>query len=147
MSEPIHLICPSCQAKNRFPAERIAKHPNCGSCKAPLFPEKPFDLTEAALNKHLRNDGIPLLVDFWAAWCGPCRMMAPMFAEASQILKPHLRFAKVNTEEFPAMGSRFAIRGIPLMILFKNGSEIARQTGAMDAKSIVGWVQQNLGNK
>lgn len=147
MSEKIYLVCPSCQAKNRIPADRIGNRPKCGQCKSALFAETPFDLNEATLNKHLYGDGIPLLVDFWAPWCGPCRMMAPMFAEASQKLSPRVRFAKLNTEENPASGQRFNIKGIPLMILFDNGREVARSAGAMDTKGILQWVEANAPDK
>ena len=144
MTDPIHITCPSCQAKNRIPAARLAANPACGACKAPLFPAAPFELSEATLNKHLKNDEVPLLVDFWAPWCGPCRMMAPAFAEASQQMSPKVRFAKLDTEQNQAVGNRFQIRGIPLIILFDHGKEVARQAGAMDTKSIVSWVRQNL---
>jgi len=144
MSDLIHVVCPSCQAKNRIPAAKLAARPTCGACKAPLFPEAPFELDEAKLNKHLKGDEVPLLVDFWAPWCGPCRMMAPMFAEASAQMSPQVRFAKLDTEQHQAIGNRFQIRGIPLIILFDKGREIARQPGAMDARGIVSWVRQNM---
>ena len=144
MKDPIHLTCPACQAKNRIPAARIAARPTCGACKAPLFPDAPFALDEAGLNRHLKNDDIPLLVDFSAPWCAPCRMMAPMFAQASKQMMPQVRFAKLDTEQNQSVGNRFQIRGIPLIILFDKGREVARQAGAMDAKGIVGWVRQNL---
>jgi thioredoxin 2 len=142
-----HVICPSCQAKNRIPAAKLGAKPTCGVCKSALFPKEPFALDEAQLNKHLKNDEVPLLVDFWAPWCGPCRMMAPMFADASKQISPDVRFAKLDTEQNPAVGTRFQIRGIPLIILFDNGREMARQAGAMDAGGIVGWVRQALGPK
>ena len=144
MTDPIHITCPVCQAKNRISAAKIAANPTCGACQAPLFPDAPFELSEAKLNKHLKNDEVPLLVDFWAPWCGPCRMMAPMFAEASKQMSPKVRFAKLDTEQHQAVGSRFQIRGIPLIILFDHGKEVARQAGAMDARGIVGWVRQHL---
>ncbi len=144
MTEKIYLVCPSCQTKNRIPADRTGKHPNCGQCGSALFPDAPFDLDETELNKHLGSDSIPLLVDFWAPWCGPCKVMAPMFASASQKLSPSVRFAKLNTEYAPGAGQRFAIRGIPLMILFDKGREVARSAGARDTKGIVDWVETNL---
>lgn len=144
MTDPIHISCPACQAKNRIPAAKLSASPTCGVCKAQLLPEAPFDISEAQLNKHLKNDELPLLVDFWAPWCGPCRMMAPMFAEAARQMSPKVRFAKLDTEQHQAVGNRFQIRGIPLIILFENGREIARQAGAMDTRSIVGWVSQHL---
>ena len=144
MEQTVHLVCPSCQAKNRIAAERVNQSPICGRCKALLFSQTPFELNEKSLDRYLRNDDIPLLIDFWAPWCGPCKMMAPMLAEASRQVSPKVRFAKLNTQDFPKMGDRFSIRGIPLIILFKSGREKARQAGAMDAKSIIAWVNQNL---
>ena len=144
MTDPIHITCPACQAKNRIPAARLAARPNCGACKAALFPDAPFELDEAKLNRHLKNDDLPLLVDFWAPWCGPCKMMAPMFAEASKQMSPQLRFAKLDTEQNQNVGGRFQIRGIPLIILFDRGKEVARQAGAMNTGQIVGWVRQHL---
>ena len=144
MSDPVHIICPACQTKNRIPASRLSARPTCGACKATLFPDAPFELDEAKLNKHLKGDEVPLLVDFWAPWCGPCRMMAPMFAEASKQMSPKVRFAKLDTEQNQNTGNRFQIRGIPLIILFDKGKEVARQAGAMDTKGIVAWVSQHL---
>lgn len=144
MSETTILVCPSCQKKNRIPTERLTEHPNCGSCKAPLFPAEPITLSEEALYRHIRGDELPLVVDFWAPWCGPCQMMAPSFAAAATALAPKARFAKIDTEQFPNLGGRFGIRGIPLMILFKGGKEVARQTGAMDAGAIERWVKGQI---
>tara|TARA_R110000744_G_scaffold36034_3_gene83251 strand:+ start:133771 stop:134238 length:468 start_codon:yes stop_codon:yes gene_type:complete len=144
MTDTIHIICPACQAKNRIPAAKLAAGLACGACKASLFPGAPFELDEARLNKHLKNDEVPLLVDFWAPWCGPCRTMAPMFADASRQMSPAVRFAKLDTEQHQSVGARFQIRGIPLIILFDKGREIARQAGVMNAGQIVSWVGQNL---
>ncbi len=146
MTDPIHIVCPACQAKNRIPANRLGASPTCGACKSPLFPGAPIELDEAQLNKHLKNDEVPLLVDFWAPWCGPCQMMAPMFAEAATRMSPQVRFAKLDTEQHQAVGSRFQIRGIPLIILFDKGKEVARQAGAMNAGQIETWVRQRVRN-
>lgn len=144
MTDTLHIICPGCQAKNRIPAAKLSARPTCGVCKAPLFPDAPFELDEAGLNKHLRNDEVPLLVDFWAPWCGPCKTLGPMFAQASRQISPDVRFAKLDTEQHQSVGGRFQIRGIPLIILFDKGKEIARQAGVMNAGQIVSWVGQNL---
>ncbi|KGF67597.1 thioredoxin [Hoeflea sp. BAL378] len=144
MTDMIHITCPACQAKNRIPAAKLGAKPSCGACKAALFPDAPFELDEAGLNRHLKTDELPLLVDFWAPWCGPCRAMAPMFAQASREMAPAVRFAKLDTEQHQAVGSRFQIRGIPLIILFDHGREVARQAGAMNAGQITGWVRQHL---
>ncbi|SDM34317.1 thioredoxin TrxC [Maricaulis salignorans] len=144
MTDTFHIICPACQAKNRIPTVRRSASPTCGACKAPLFPDAPFELDEARLNKHLKHDEVPLLVDFWAPWCGPCRTMGPMFADASRQMSPALRFAKLDTEQNQSVGSRFQIRGIPLMILFSKGREVARHAGAINADQIVSWVRQSL---
>jgi thioredoxin 2 len=147
MTDMIHITCPACQAKNRIPADKLSARPTCGACKAPLFPDAPFELDEARLNRHLKQDELPLLVDFWAPWCGPCKMMAPMFAEAAKQMAPHVRFAKLDTEQHQTVGARFQIRGIPLIILFDKGKEVARQAGAMDARGIVSWLRQNMPGK
>jgi len=144
VTDLIHIVCPSCQAKNRIPTAKLAAKPTCGACKAPLFPAAPFELNEAKLNKHLKGDEVPLLVDFWAPWCGPCRMMAPMFAQASIQMSPKVRFAKLDTEQNQNVGNRFQIKGIPLIILFDKGKEVARQAGAQNTGAIVNWVRQNL---
>ncbi|MCY0147313.1 thioredoxin TrxC [Hoeflea sp. G2-23] len=144
MTDKIHIVCPACQAINRIPEDRLGAKLTCGACKAALFPAAPFDIDEMKLNKHLKNDQVPLLVDFWAPWCGPCKMMGPMFAQAANEMSPKVRFAKLDTEQHQNVGARFQIRGIPLIILFDKGKEVARQAGAMDARGIVGWVKQNL---
>ncbi|MDF1607407.1 thioredoxin TrxC [Hoeflea sp. YIM 152468] len=144
MTDPLHIVCPACQAKNRVPATRLDARPTCGACKAALFPGVPFELDEAKLAKHLEGDDVPLLVDFWAPWCAPCRSMAPMFAQAAAQMSPNVRFAKLDTEQHQNVGARFQIRGIPLIILFDKGREVARQAGAMDAGQIVNWVSQHV---
>ena len=139
MSETSKVVCPHCHTPNAVPDTRLGDGPRCGKCKQPLFGSHPVELDEGSFERHVANSDIPLLVDFWAPWCGPCRAMAPAFAEAANQLEPNVRLAKLNTEEVPSVGARYAIRSIPTMILFKGGHEIARHSGALRAGDIVRW--------
>ncbi|MEJ5212243.1 MAG: thioredoxin TrxC [Burkholderiales bacterium] len=144
MSETLNIVCPHCHAVNRVPGARLDQHPNCGKCHQPLFTGHPVPLTAATFTKHIERNDIPVLVDFWAPWCGPCRMMAPQFEQAARLLEPRLRLAKVDTEAEQMLGAQYGIRSIPTLALFAGGREVARQAGAMGAQDIVRWVQAHL---
>lgn len=142
--ENLHIVCPHCDAVNRVPSVRLEQEGTCGKCQRPLFTGHPVDLSTERFLKHIERNDIPVLVDFWAPWCGPCRTMAPFYEQATQHLEPYFRVVKVNTEAEQQLGARFAIRSIPTLAVFKGGRELARQAGAMDSKSIIAWVQQHL---
>ncbi len=137
----VRAVCPHCHAVNRVLAQRLGETPVCGACKLPLLEPKPFALTEVNFDKHLEYSDLPLVVDFWAPWCGPCKAMAPVFERAALELGPRARLAKINTDEQPGLATRFGIRGIPTFVIFRNGRELARTSGAMDLGSFLGWVQ------
>ncbi|MEZ5571043.1 MAG: thioredoxin TrxC [Halioglobus sp.] len=141
MTVSLHLVCPHCQTTIRFPAEKLTLGPKCGQCHKAVFNGHPIELTASTFAKQLERNDIPVLVDFWAPWCGPCRTMAPQFEQAAKLLEPRVRFAKINTEAEQALGARFNIRSIPTMKLFLHGKEVATQSGAMSAQNIVQWVK------
>ena len=144
MSESLHIVCPHCDAVNRVPESRLAENPVGGKCGQALFNGYPVALTQQTFAKAISRNDIPVLVDFWAPWCGPCKMMAPQFEQAAKTLEPHIRLAKVDTEAEQMLGAQYGIRSIPTLALFKGGKEVARQAGAMGAADIVRWVQSHL---
>lgn len=141
-TEALHVVCPHCHTTNRVAPADLANAPDCGKCHQPLFGGHPVALDdEAAFDKHITRSQLPVLVDFWAPWCGPCRAMAPQFEAAARQLEPQVRLAKVNTEAVQNLAARYNIRSIPTLALFVNGREVARQPGAMGAADIVRWVR------
>ena len=140
----LHIVCPHCHAVNRIPSERLAQHPRCGKCKEALFSGYPLELSGSTFPQHISRNDIPVVVDFWAAWCGPCKMMAPAYAQAAAKLEPKVRLAKLNTEQEQGIAAQFNIRSIPTLIIFKGGHELARQAGAMSAADIIRWISSYI---
>ena len=141
MTEQIQVVCGHCDSVVRLPGERLKEAPRCPSCHLALFAGKPVTLTATNFDKHLSRGDLPLVVDFWAPWCGPCISMAPFYESAARQFEPTLRFAKLNTEAAPAPAARFAIRSIPTLIVFRGGKEVARQIGALDLSGLTRWLR------
>jgi thioredoxin 2 len=144
MADHLNIVCPRCDAVNRVPGARIGEGPTCGRCKRPLFDGHPAELTDQNFDRHLARGEIPLVVDFWAPWCGPCRMMAPAYEQAAARIEPRARLAKVNTEQSPMLAQRYGIRSIPTLALFKGGRQTASQPGAMGLPQLLQWIEGHL---
>lgn len=141
----VHVVCPGCDAVLRVPGDRLTGDPRCPKCKAQVFTGKPIDLNGPTFDVHVGRSDLPVVVDFWAPWCSPCHAMAPHFASTARALEPRFRFAKVNTDECPDLGERFAIRSIPTLMVFRHGKVLAQQSGAMDAGALRRWLESVAG--
>ena len=144
MTDFNQIVCPSCTAVNRIPKSKPAKAAKCGKCKSKLFTGQPVDLTDANFAKFINKTSIPVVVDFWAPWCGPCKMMGPEFAKAAADMEPKVRFVKLNTQDHQHTAAKYKIQGIPAMILFKNGQPVDHIAGVRRAGEIKSWITSNI---
>jgi len=143
MSDSILAVCGNCFSINRLPRDKLAAGGKCGSCHEKIFPGHPVELTQASFSRFITKNQLPVVVDYWASWCGPCKMMAPVFAATARDMEPFVRFAKVNTESEQTMAVSANIRSIPTLVLYRDGKEVTRVSGAMDASSLKTWIKQN----
>lgn len=138
----LHVVCPHCHARNRLPVDRLQDRPRCGVCKQGVFTGHPVELDDQSFDAHVNGSDIPVVVDFWATWCGPCHALAPAYAQAAEQLEPAMQLTKVNVDESQQTAARFGIRSIPTLVVFRNGKEIARQAGALPAQQLTAWLSQ-----
>ncbi len=139
----MNIVCPKCLATNRVPDERLEQNPKCGKCGVPVLDGMPLELVAGGFGPFITRNELPVLVDFWAPWCGPCKMMAPVFAQVAAQMKTRARFAKVNTEEEQSLAQQYGIRSIPTLVLFKSGAEVDRIAGALDAANLKSWLMRH----
>jgi len=144
MTESLHIVCPHCLARNRVPADRLADGARCGKCRTALFSAKPVNVDATALQRMLNGNDIPVVVDFWAPWCGPCKMFAPVYQQAAGRLEPRVRLLKCDTQAQPEAGARYGIRSIPTLAVFHHGRELGRQAGAMPLAAFLQWIETQL---
>ncbi len=139
-----YIVCPHCASTNRVPVDKPVREARCGSCHRPLFDGHPATVDAASFAKHRRDNDIPVLVDVWAPWCGPCRAMAPMFEQAAASLEPEVRLLKLNADEEPELAAQLGASSIPALFLMRGGRVVARNAGVMDTRRLVAWVRSNL---